>query len=132
MYITLLHLFVESVRDNAVDDDFKADTLRKNLHQLFIGGAKTCLKDLVVELADNITLDEWLTHVDRRAETHCLKIIDDLGSYSSSFNKWMLRAELDAPPNRGDSRDCGAFRGPSGGYRGGSWSYRGGSSLYRY
>ena len=41
MYITLLHLFVESVRDNAVDDDFKADTLRKNLHQLFIGGAKT-------------------------------------------------------------------------------------------
>ncbi|KHE79240.1 hypothetical protein GE21DRAFT_1221419, partial [Neurospora crassa] len=91
-YITLLHLFIKNIRDNTINNNFKVDNLRKNLYQLFINGAK----DLVVEPVNNITLNEWLTYIDRRAKIRRLKIIDDLGGYSNSFNKRILKVEFDS------------------------------------
>ncbi|KAL0474848.1 hypothetical protein QR685DRAFT_428542, partial [Neurospora intermedia] len=42
-----------------------------------------------------LALDVWLAHLDRYAKIHRLKITNDLGGHSSSFNKRMPKAELE-------------------------------------
>ncbi|KAK3484541.1 uncharacterized protein B0T23DRAFT_328235, partial [Neurospora hispaniola] len=98
IYITSPHLFIKTIRDNAVNNNLKEfgkkdrGTYIVRIYNYLYSG----LKDLVVEPADNITFDEWLTYLDRRTETHRLKIINNLGGYSSSFNKRMLRVEFNS------------------------------------